>query len=115
MSGLIVYGIKSCDTCRKALKWLDEQGRDYQWRDLRVDGVESERVQRWLEEAGAEVLVNRRSTTWRSLGEADREAAGNPQRAQALLQAYPTLIKRPVFEIDGRVLVGFNATVRQSL
>lgn len=115
MSTLTVYGIKSCDTCRKALKWLQAQQRDYRWHDLRADGLALEQLQRWLAAVGAQALVNRRSTTWRALSEAERSRAGDPQHAAGLLQANPTLIKRPVFESDGRVQVGFDATVRESL
>ncbi len=115
MSELTVYGIKACDTCRKALKWLDEQEREYQWHDLRADGIEAERLQRWLEEAGTDLLVNRRSTTWRSLSAAERALAEDPGQAPALLEAHPTLIKRPVFETRRGVLVGFNAAVKESL
>lgn len=115
MSQVIIYGLKSCDTCRKALKWLDEHELAYRWHDLRADGVEAERLQRWLAAVGGHVLINRRSTTWRSLSAADQARAGDPEQAVALLQEHPTLIKRPVFERSGRVLVGFDATVRESL
>ncbi|WP_338063092.1 Spx/MgsR family RNA polymerase-binding regulatory protein [Wenzhouxiangella limi] len=115
MSELTVYGIKSCDTCRKALKWLEAHERAYRWHDLRADGVEIEQLQRWLAAVGAQALINRRSTTWRALSEAERLRAGDPEQAAGLLQANPTLIKRPVFESEGRVQVGFDATVRESL
>ncbi|MFP4209070.1 MAG: Spx/MgsR family RNA polymerase-binding regulatory protein [Wenzhouxiangella sp.] len=115
MSVLTVYGIKSCDTCRKALKWLDEQGREYRWQDLRADGLTPDRLQRWMEAIGPDVLVNRRSTTWRTLGEIDRARVADHGQAIEVLLAHPTLIKRPVFAQDERVLVGFNATVRDSL
>ena len=110
-----VYGIKSCDTCRKARRWLDEQGREYQWHDLRVDGLTAATVARWLAAVGPETLVNRRSTTWRSLAEAEREQAMDPAHSAAILIASPTLIKRPVFETAGEVLIGFNAAVRDKL
>ena len=115
MSGLTVYGIKSCDTCTKALKWLDEQGRPYRWHDLRGDGLEPPTVEAWLAAVGPKTLVNRRSTTWRGLDESVRRAALDPGRAAAILLEFPTLIKRPVFVSGPSVLVGFNATVRDSL
>ncbi|MFW5816551.1 MAG: Spx/MgsR family RNA polymerase-binding regulatory protein [Wenzhouxiangella sp.] len=115
MSDLTVYGIKSCDTCRKALKWLEAHERPYRWHDLRADGLTLEQLQRWLAAAGAQALVNRRSTTWRALSEAERARAGDPAQAAALLKANPTLIKRPVFERAGRVQAGFDAAVRESL
>lgn len=110
-----IYGIKNCDTCRKVLKWLEASGRDYHWRDLRADPPSETRLRRWVESAGLDRLVNRRSTTWRSLDPADRARAADPAEAPALLVRHPTLVKRPVFEIDGRVLVGFDETVKQAL
>ncbi len=110
-----VYGIKSCDSCRKARAWLEEQGIDHRWRDLREDGLDRAKIAAWLAALGPEGLVNRRSTTWRALTEAEREAALDPARSADLLLARPTLIKRPVFELEDRVLVGFNAAVREQL
>lgn len=115
MSTLRIYGINSCDTCRKAMKWLDEQGRPYHWQDFRADGLAPEMVQKWLDAVGCETLVNRRSTTWRTLAEADRAQALDPHQAVAVLTAHPTLIKRPVIETNDRVLVGFNAAVKDTL
>jgi Spx/MgsR family transcriptional regulator len=115
MSRLTIYGIKSCDTCRKALKWLDEQEYSYRWHDLRADGVEADQLKGWLAAVGTDVLINRRSTTWRSLSETDRARAADPDQAVALLLSQPTLVKRPVFQQDDRVMVGFDATVRESL
>ncbi|MEE4637814.1 MAG: Spx/MgsR family RNA polymerase-binding regulatory protein [Wenzhouxiangella sp.] len=115
MSRLTIYGIKSCDTCRKAIKWLDEHEHSYRWHDLRADGIEGHQVRRWLTALGTDLLINRRSTTWRSLSEAERARAGDPDQAVALLVSNPTLIKRPVFERDDRVMVGFDAAVRESL
>ncbi|TVS10653.1 MAG: arsenate reductase [Wenzhouxiangella sp.] len=115
MSELTVYGIKNCDTCRKALKWLDGQGRAYRWHDLRGDGLSTARVTAWLDAVGADMLVNRRSTTWRGLDDEARRAAMDPNLAVGILLEHPTLIKRPVFESGGSVAVGFNAAVRDNL
>ncbi|TVR98168.1 MAG: Spx/MgsR family RNA polymerase-binding regulatory protein [Wenzhouxiangellaceae bacterium] len=110
-----VYGIKACDTCRKARRWLDEQGRGYQWHDLREDGLDEETLQRWLATIGPDTLVNRRSTTWRGLSESEREQAMNPKKSIPILLTSPTLIKRPIFETAAEILVGFNADVRDKL
>jgi Spx/MgsR family transcriptional regulator len=115
MSELHIYGIKTCDSCRKMLKWLDGQGKDYRWHDFRTDEVDIERLGRWIASIGSDRLVNRRSTTWRKLSEAEREAAADPDQVIALLLEHPTLIKRPVVEQDERILLGFNATVKDSL
>ena len=109
-----IYGIKNCDTCRKALKWLDAQGIGYSWVDVREDGLSRERVQQWLTVVGAEMLVNRRSTTWRQLEPEQRPALDSGEWVEILLEQ-PTLIKRPVFEADDQVRVGFTDAVRDWL
>ncbi len=110
-----IYGIKTCDTCRKARKWLDEQGIGYQWHDLREDGLDGVMVRRWLASVGADALVNRRSTTWRGLDERQRVAAMEEDGAVELLLGAPTLIKRPLIEQGERILLGFDAKVIEAL
>ncbi len=105
---LTVYGLKTCDTCRKARKWLDERSADYQWVDVRADGVSSEDIKRWAAKVGWEVLLNKSSTTWRGLDESDKSDLSEA-KAVALMAEHPTLIKRPVFEKDGKVIVGLKA------
>jgi len=103
---LTVYGIKQCDTVRKALKWLEQNGVDYQFHDFRTDGLQAGLLQSWLESDFADRLVNRRSTTWRQLTEEQRGFRG--EALQKLLLQFPTLIKRPVFVTDRIIAVGFN-------
>jgi len=103
---LTVYGIKQCDTCRKALAWLDQQAIEHRFHDLRSDGLPAELLQAWLRSDFADKLVNRRSTTWRQLSESQRQSEGEGL-LQLLLQ-FPTLIKRPVFVTDQIIAVGFN-------
>jgi len=110
-----IYGIKNCDTCRKALRFLEENDIDYAWHDLREEGIDVATIQRWLEAVGAETLVNCRSTTWRGLSEAQRVEALSSIGSAAFLADHPTLIKRPVFEIDGAIHVGFKADVQDAL
>jgi len=110
-----LYGIKTCDSCQKARRWLQDQGIEHSWHELRDDGLDRAIVDSWLAALGAEGLVNRRSTTWRGLDEAMRKAAMNPEQAAEVLAAHPTLIKRPVFHRRDEVLVGFNAAVKFSL
>ena len=106
-----IYGIRACDTCRKALKWLDAQAIVYSWVDVREDGLSRERVQRWLTAVGAETLINRRSTTWRHLQPEQRPALDSDDWVDVLLEN-PTLIKRPVFDMGDEVRVGFGDDVR---
>ena len=103
---LTVYGIKQCDTCRKALKWLQAQAVDHRFHDFRVDGLQSGVLKDWLDSPFADKLVNRRSTTWRQLTDAQRLLQG--QDLVQLLLDNPTLIKRPVFVTDAIVAVGFK-------
>jgi len=103
---LTVYGIKQCDTCRKALKWLVGQGTDHRFHDFRIDGLQADVLRPWLESPFADKLVNRRSTTWRQLSDEQRKFEGDA--LLELLLEYPTLIKRPVFVADDIVAVGFN-------
>jgi len=109
-----VFGIPSCDSCRKARKWMAEQGLDYRWVNLRESPPLRADVERWLGATGAEVLINRRSTTWRGLGEAERQKLDAAAGIDLLLE-YPTLIKRPLFERGAEVCVGFGDAQRQWL
>ncbi|MBY6203736.1 Spx/MgsR family RNA polymerase-binding regulatory protein [Halomonas denitrificans] len=111
---MIVYGIRSCDTCRKARRWLDDRDLDHDWVDLREDGVTTADLRRWLKAVGPDALVNRRSTTWRQLAKAERPAM-QASAVLPVLQAHPTLVKRPVFERGDEVRVGFSANVRDWL
>jgi len=110
-----IYGIKSCDSCRQARRFLAENGIDHQWHDLREDGIDVATVQSWLRVVGAETLVNRHSTTWRSLDELERVEAMSAIGAAAFLAEHPTLIKRPVIVIQGDILVGFGAPVQDKV
>lgn len=111
---LTVYGIKQCDTCRKALKWLAEHGVEHRFHDLRADGLRPGLVRTWLESPFAAALVNRRGTTWRQLDEAQRRFQG--EALLDLLLEKPTLIKRPVLVKDGSVVaVGFKPSQLEGL
>ena len=103
---LTVYGIKQCDGCRKALRWLEEQGIEHRFHDFRSDGLDEGLLKGWLGSPFADKLINRRSTSWRQLNDEQRQLQGDAQ-LQLLLE-YPTLIKRPVFVADDIVAVGFN-------
>ncbi len=104
---LTVYGIRSCDTCRAARRWLDEHGVEHRFHDLRMDGLDRGTLERWSERLGWEKLLNRRSLTWRRIPEADREGLDR-ERAVALMLENPTLVKRPVLERDALVATGFS-------
>lgn len=109
---ITVYGIKTCDTVRKALKWLTDKGIAHTFHDFRADGLEAATVQRWVDAKGWESVLNKRSATWGQLSAADKQGLDN-LAAVKLMVAHPTLIKRPVFEGNGLFLQGFTEEVRQ--
>lgn len=110
---LTVYGIKQCDTVRKSLKWLQQQGIEHRFHDFRSDGLQAELLQNWLDSGFSDKLVNRRSTTWRQLSETQRQSKG--ESLLNLLMQFPTLIKRPVFVTDQLIAVGFNPKELESM
>lgn len=103
---LTVYGIRQCDTVRKALKWLNQKGIEHRFHDFRTDGLPADLLQTWLDSDFSDKLVNRRSTTWRQLSETQRRSEGDS--LLSLLLKFPTLIKRPVFVKEQIVAIGFN-------
>ncbi|GAA4882390.1 ArsC family reductase [Ferrimonas pelagia] len=105
---MILYGIKTCDTVRKARKYLEQQQWKHQYHDFRIDGLDEAKVAHWLSLVGHQVLLNTRSTSWRALTDEQKQTMDN-DKAKALILANPTLIKRPVLESANHILVGFKA------
>lgn len=108
------YGLKTCDTCKKAQQALMAAGKTFEIIDVRADGVPADLLAAWIEAVGADALVNRRSTTWRGLSEAEK-AEADGRGAAGLLAAHPTLMKRPVIVTDGAVHVGWSKDVQAAL
>lgn len=104
----ILFGIKNCDTVKKARKWLEGNDIPYEFHDFRADGLSKDQLQTWLDALGSDVIINTRSTTWKQLSQQDQSLAIG-KAASAVVLANPTLIKRPVLEAKGTTLVGFNA------
>ncbi|MCF6195427.1 MAG: arsenate reductase [Emcibacter sp.] len=104
---ITVYGIKNCDTVRKALKWLDARGAAHQFHDFRKDGLARDQLESWVAELGSDILLNRRGTTWRKLPDDQKK---NPDEAAILdlLLTHPAMIKRPVFDFGSFRRVGFS-------
>ncbi|WP_199241153.1 ArsC/Spx/MgsR family protein [Marinicauda salina] len=113
MTKITLYGLKNCDTCKKAMKALDAAGRACDFVDIRAEADLAARVPAWLEAVDANTLINTRSTTWRGLDEAERARAQSDPAG--LLAEHPTLVKRPVIEADGTVSVGWTDAVRERL
>ena len=106
--GVRVYGIPNCDTVKKARGWLDGRGVGYVFHDYKKEGADPAKLAAWVAAKGWETVLNRRGTTFRQLGEADR-ADIDAAKAVRLMQAHPSTIKRPVVEYPGGLLVGFDA------
>ena len=104
---LTMYGIKNCDTVAKARKWLEAQGVGYDFHDYKAAGVTPEKLKAWAGEVGWEVLLNRAGTTFRALPDTDKQNI-DEAKAVALMTAQPSMIKRPVLEGAGPLLVGFK-------
>jgi arsenate reductase len=108
---ITIYGIKNCDTMKKARAWLDKAGVGYVFHDYKTAGIARDKLERWAKKAGWEALLNRAGTTFRKL--ADKDKAGLTQtKAITLMLAQPSMIKRPVLELGGgKLLVGFKPEI----
>ena len=107
---ITIYGIKNCDTMKKARAWLDGHGVAYDFHDYKTGGIAKEKLKAWSDQLGWETLLNRAGTTFRKLPEADREDL-NERKALALMLAQPSMIKRPVLELGSKLLVGFKPDI----
>ena len=108
LTAITIYGIKNCDTMKRARAWLDRHGVDYAFHDYKTAGIERERLQQWTKKLGWETLLNRAGTTFRKLPEKDKIGL-DAGKAVALMLAQPSMIKRPVLELGGgKLLVGFQ-------
>ena len=105
---ITIYGIKNCDTMKKARAWLDKQGVEYAFHDYKTKGIERAKLEGWAKKAGWETLLNRAGLTFKKLPDKDKQAV-TEKKAIALMLAQPSMIKRPVLELGGgRLLVGFK-------
>jgi len=116
---ITLFGIKNCDTVKKARRWLEVQSIDYRFHDIRADGLHQEQVAMWLETIGVETLVNKRSTTWKGLSDDDKASLSAKTAVQFILE-HPTLMKRPLLEVheqeqQTQVHVGFKDAQYQAL
>ena len=107
---ITIYGIKNCDTMKKARAWLDDQGVAYDFHDYKLAGIGKDKLKQWSDEVGWETLLNRAGTTFKKLPDSDKEGL-NERKALALMLAQPSMIKRPVLDLGGKLLVGFKPDV----
>jgi arsenate reductase len=107
---ITIYGIKNCDTMKKARGWLDSHGVAYGFHDYKTAGITRDKLKGWSDKLGWETLLNRAGTTFRKLPDADKEGL-NERKALALMLAQPSMIKRPVLDLGDKLLVGFKPEI----
>lgn len=108
MDGVTVYGIPNCDVTRKCTNWLRENNIEFSFHDYKVKGISKTKLADWCKRKGLELILNKRGTTWKNLPEAEKEKITDQPSAINLMAANTSLIKRPVIEVKGKLLVGFN-------
>lgn len=111
---VMIYGIKNCDTMKKARTWLDSHDVAYTFHDYKAEGVAKADLERWAKEVGWDVLLNRAGTTFRKLPDMDKDSITGT-KAIALMLAQPSMIKRPVLEAGGKLTVGFKPEIYAKL
>jgi arsenate reductase len=108
---ITIYGIKNCDTMKKARLWLERHGVSYAFHDYKIAGIDRARLERWSKKVGWETLLNRAGTTFRKLPDKDKQAL-DERKAMTLMLAQPSMIKRPVLDLGGgKLLVGFRPEI----
>lgn len=105
---ITLFGISSCDSCRKARRWLEDAGLEYRYHDLRKDGLPETALRAWVRRAGWETVLNRRSATWRRIPDVDR-SVDSADAAMELMKDFPTIIKRPILSSGRLLLIGFDS------
>lgn len=103
-----VYGIANCNTVKKAIGWLKTNEEEFEFHDYKKKGITKEKLKEWSKEVGWEKLVNKKGTTWRELPEDEQQKVTNKKTAIELMIDKPSVIKRPIIESDGKLIVGFN-------
>ena len=108
-----IYGIKACDTMKKARDWLDAHGVAYAFHDYKVAGIDRARLEAWVKQAGWETVLNRAGTTFRKLPDAAKSGLDAVKAVELMLEQ-PSMIKRPVLDLGGRLVVGFKPDIYQA-
>ena len=111
---IVVFGLSNCDSSRKALTWLRNQQIEYHFVDYRKNGLEESTLSDWIKDVGWENILNRRSSTWRHLS-SEKKGDLTADSAKTLMLEFPTLIKRPIIETGGRILIGFKEDQKAKL
>lgn len=109
-----IYGIKTCDTMKKARTWLDAKGVAYHFHDYKAEGIDDASLKRFVDALGWETVLNRAGTTFRALADADKQDL-DAKKAIALMHAQPSMIKRPILDRDGALTAGFKPDIYETL
>lgn len=108
---IIIYGIPNCDTIKKTLGWFTKNKIEFEFHDYKKSGISKEKLNAWCKLAGWEIVLNKKSSTWRNLPKEEQEKITNQTKAIALMQHQNSIIKRPVIEIGDKILVGFDENI----
>jgi arsenate reductase len=108
MKSIIIYGIPNCDTTKKTIGWLNKNNIAFTFHDYKLQGISKEKLREWCDKQGWETIFNKRSTTWRELPEATQKKVTNQEEAIKIMLVNNSIIKRPVIEYNGKIIVGFN-------
>ena len=113
---LKIYGIKNCNSMKKAFDLLTELGIEYEFHDYKKQGIDAETVKKWLDQIGQDIILNKKGTTWKKLTEAEQQdALANEDNVIKTLTTHTSMIKRPVIELDGNYIVGFDEAAIRTL
>ncbi len=112
---VIVYGIPTCDTTKKAIGWLKQKKMQFHFHNYRESGITQKKLREWCNTAGWEKVLNKKSTTWRCLTPEQQQSVNSQESAVQLMQEHHTLIKRPILERAGRVIIGWNEKEYESI
>lgn len=115
MQDIIIYGIPNCDTTKKAMAWLNKNNIAFTFHDYKLQGISKKKLETWCKAKGWEVIFNKRSTSWRGLPEAEQQKVVDEPSAIKVMLAGNSIIKRPVIEHNGNIIVGFNETEYKGL
>ena len=110
-----VFGLKNCDSCRKAMRELADASIGHHFFDIRSDGLTHQHVSGWVAAHGVDAVLNKRSTTWRNLPDILKQDTDTEHGAISLMAQHPTLIKRPVIEVEGKTLIGWSVKTKKAL
>ncbi len=105
---IIIYGIPNCDTVKKAMQWLSKNNIEYHFHNYKMEGLSTKKIKEWLLQLRLDIIINKKSATWRGLDDKAKKMTAKKATAIILMQQNTSLIKRPIVEAEDKILVGFN-------